>query len=1478
MLPPLLVVVGFFTSHLIPGGSSQDWDVRGVSLPPPTRGDGDAKPYIRNTANAPREFFEGDDMLLTCVVSNLGNHSVAWINNAKKSLLAVGDSPIIPDERVSILHDKAPSYNSSIIRPGGDVWVLVIKNVKKTDSGEYVCTVNSNPPLDSRYMVTVNPRDNTTQLTKALRSNHNYTDCCQQNGVIPACWGFCAIHNILEGTTGIEPEACEKHFPNIVQCMADFRNHIPCCERERVPDICQDLCRGDYTMQEDNIQSHFSCTSYTEVTLMCISEGIELLPVSPDSPTVTVLGPTSIQVDWSHPPPNSPPADFYVVNVTTIKTFDPPMDVSLIEADEGGVGSLDSDDNKQFTLRRRTIKVPSTQKRTIVRNLAPLTWVEVSVTSMNRHGSSLPHYSVRALTQATAVNKTDVIHPTLPDVVGCCTDRGVKHYRCLRNLCDPSQRYISEPDMIVCAPWATEAFSCLANDYDHSECCQARGMPPLCVELCTGNVTKIDYKYFRCVEYFNDYRSCLMKGYNVLPGNPKTISVSNIHPTFALISWVRPDLLGDSVTSYHTLSRPLTEPTCDSLWISDVTYSIGFSEQPPYVLENLCPGTEYEVYVQALNKHGTGDPSERVIFRTPTIVHEQRLENTTYNISACCTQVNVSPGCMPLCDYRARMSHVRKLATTCTPELSKMLRCAVGGRDHRPCCKRRGVPAACMSVCSGAFVADRATPTVCMPYIGNIMMCLEEGVGVLPGPVTILHATKVTDNSVTLVWQEPQEGPNATMYQLHYQSVDKHSASHVVFALNNTQNLTDTVAEVKDLKKGSLYNFFVVAINEEGMSLPSSVITVNVTSESANGTSIAGVSSPPHSVVLEAKTATTLTIGWQPPILALPTDRFKYKIHYQAVTSDETPGKYNEHIIGPTALRLENLTPNTQYVIFVTAINDMGESRPSETLLAWTDPAYPAFVEKPTIHPINLIVEGGNMTVLCIAMGSPPPTVSLYISGLLVNQNVTRHMVTVVPNVTRNMTDISCYADNGYGTPMQASKTIRISRRPIIASDPVVRVTQEDSVTIECKVDAWPEPSLVWWRDPEGRVPVIHGGNYVIHHPAEIVSGRGIYSMKLSIKTVGENETGLYYCFARNAFGTFTRVTKITLKTPIKLEMDVTECCRVNNVSDACADACSFDELNFERVMNREECIPEFSKLMKCAADGSDHRSCCSQKGVPVHCLDWCRGEPVPRQNLCVLQWAPPIFTCFNEGKGMLPGPPQNLSIISDSSSSAHVAWKAPVKNPQAVELYRVFWRPFGNRTAMKNDTSETSMTIKGLQEGMTYEIAVKAGNSQGTSVLTPTVNFTHSSNYVTSSNLQGSSGVGVAIGGVVVVLLTTTVVVAVFFARKKHLFGGKGSANGGISFENPSYIREQNGDTVQIAETPNGSLNGNITTGMNGRVNGSISDGMHGIIGGSDIGENGISPMNINNGMWNLQTASNTTPGFQDDLPSNGGYKRFSS
>ena len=50
-----------------------------------------------------------------------------------------------------------------------------------------------------------------------------------------------------------------------------------------------------------------------------------------------------------------------------------------------------------------------------------------------------------------------------------------------------------------------------------------------------------------------------------------------------------------------------------------------------------------------------------------------------------------------------------------------------------------------------------------------------------------------------------------------------------------------------------------------------------------------------------------------------------------------------------TTITINNLSPNTQYIAYASAITRSGdrkvESEAGETLVAWTDPAFPAFVE-----------------------------------------------------------------------------------------------------------------------------------------------------------------------------------------------------------------------------------------------------------------------------------------------------------------------------------------------------------------------------------------------------------------------------------------------------------------------------------------------------------------------------------------------------
>lgn len=319
--------------------------------------------------------------------------------------------------------------------------------------------------------------------------NHNYTDCCMSMNVSSQCLGFCNIQSILEGSTGQDPENCEIDFPSIVKCMADGRNHVPCCIQERVPDICQDVCRGEYTAITDNIKTHFSCSSYTEQTLACIVEGIELLPSPPEEVEVEALTEKSLKISWSLPAANTETITKYSVNVTSLKTFDDYL--------------ADPSDNKSLNQKLSHtihVNVPPSQNETVVNNLTPYTMYEVTVTAVNNHGSSLPSYSVRSLTLNSGNMKPSISGeaPKLPDIRSCCVRKGVHPKNCLDKFCEPSLADTAEiTDLMICAPWANDTFSCLTNGIDHTPCCKARGLPELCQQVCTGNVTNIDFNFFK---------------------------------------------------------------------------------------------------------------------------------------------------------------------------------------------------------------------------------------------------------------------------------------------------------------------------------------------------------------------------------------------------------------------------------------------------------------------------------------------------------------------------------------------------------------------------------------------------------------------------------------------------------------------------------------------------------------------------------------------------------------------------------------------------------------------------------------------------------------------------------------------------------------------------------------------------------------------------------------------------------------------
>lgn len=362
----------------------------------------------------PRLVAEGDDALLTCVV--MGSHrndTVIW-RKGPSEILSAGLNRVTNDKRISILHDDAASSTSSASRDvsnskklGGDVWVLLIKSVKPEDSDVYVCEVNSDPVIKSFHPLRIkskngtfftnpsvtedkNARDPIDMSPPSIDSEseyqnfpptitHDFTECCESFNVSTKCLGFCTIHNILDGTTGVEPEACENDFPSIIKCMADGRNHMPCCEKKGIPDVCQDMCRGEYTPFTDKLRSRISCSAHTISGLECILEGIQNIPSPPTAVFVEPVNEKSLQISWLPPENLADTVKHYKINLTVLQSFD-------------------QDFLANNTATTISVTVPAEMNTTTINNLEPFTMYSVFVTCENDFGSSLPSSRKRALT------------------------------------------------------------------------------------------------------------------------------------------------------------------------------------------------------------------------------------------------------------------------------------------------------------------------------------------------------------------------------------------------------------------------------------------------------------------------------------------------------------------------------------------------------------------------------------------------------------------------------------------------------------------------------------------------------------------------------------------------------------------------------------------------------------------------------------------------------------------------------------------------------------------------------------------------------------------------------------------------------------------------------------------------------------------------------------------------------------------------
>ena len=201
----------------------------------------------------------GQNVVLACSVTNLGNSSVGWQRVGRREkdniVLTMGGMIVTQDDRVSV-----------ITGPGGEVTGLGIDDVVISDRGMYLCMVNTT--IISHHLLSVGDHPhlgvvNSSAIHQAMGG------CCSARNISTTRNYLCSRQDVFTRTMN----TCKDDYSNMMDCMVGGRDHMPCCLDAGIPAACTPLCRGEHPVEGDTITSVFSCAEYSDPILSCIVQG-----------------------------------------------------------------------------------------------------------------------------------------------------------------------------------------------------------------------------------------------------------------------------------------------------------------------------------------------------------------------------------------------------------------------------------------------------------------------------------------------------------------------------------------------------------------------------------------------------------------------------------------------------------------------------------------------------------------------------------------------------------------------------------------------------------------------------------------------------------------------------------------------------------------------------------------------------------------------------------------------------------------------------------------------------------------------------------------------------------------------------------------------------------------------------------------------------------------------------------------------------
>ncbi|XP_034065356.1 receptor-type tyrosine-protein phosphatase F isoform X24 [Gymnodraco acuticeps] len=215
---------------------------------------------------------------------------------------------------------------------------------------------------------------------------------------------------------------------------------------------------------------------------------------------------------------------------------------------------------------------------------------------------------------------------------------------------------------------------------------------------------------------------------------------------------------------------------------------------------------------------------------------------------------------------------------------------------------------------------------VAISPLGMIEATAQVTVKALPKPPASLIVTETTATSVTLTWDSGNPEP-VSYYMIQYKAKSSENGFQEV------EGVATTRYSIGGLSPYSEYEFRVMAVNNIGRGPPSDPVETR-TGEQAP-------SSPPLHVQARMLSASTMLVQWEPP--EEPNGQIRgYRVYY---SSDLTAplSAWQKHNTDDSSLTtISGLTPDITYSLRVLGFTSVGDGPPSDVLQVKTQQGVPA--------------------------------------------------------------------------------------------------------------------------------------------------------------------------------------------------------------------------------------------------------------------------------------------------------------------------------------------------------------------------------------------------------------------------------------------------------------------------------------------------------------------------------------------------------